>query len=63
MAVSANTVAKIMAEMGTEGISPRTFKTTTQVDPTATFPPDRVGRRFDRGRIDVAWTSDITYLT
>jgi putative transposase len=38
--VSANTVAKIMAELGIEGISPRTFKTTTQVDPAASFPPD-----------------------
>ncbi|UVF76958.1 IS3 family transposase [Gordonia mangrovi] len=63
VAASENTVAKIMAEMCIEGISPRTFKTTTQVDPNAPFPPDRVGHQFDQGRIDAVWTSDITYLT
>jgi transposase InsO family protein len=62
--VTEKTIAKIMASIGLEGISPRTFKVrTTVVDPTASFPPDLVERVFDRGRIDAVWLTDITYLS
>ncbi len=62
--VTARTVAKIMASIGVEGISPRTFKVkTTVVDPAASFPPDLVDRHFDRGRPDAVWFTDITYLS
>ncbi|MFD6161069.1 IS3 family transposase [Nocardia sp. NPDC060256] len=62
--VSQKTVAKVMAEIGVTGISPRTFTTrTTIVDPAASFPPDLVGRDFDRGRVDAVWSTDITYLS
>ncbi|MBK8446300.1 MAG: DDE-type integrase/transposase/recombinase [Micropruina sp.] len=45
------------------GISPRTWHPPTTVPgPNPDPAPDLVKRRFDQGRRDVAWFSDITYL-
>jgi putative transposase len=59
---SHNTVARRMAALGVEGISPRTFKVTTVSDPTATYPEDLVNRDFAPEGLNQLWTSDLTYL-
>jgi len=61
--VSRKTVAKLMRANEIRGISPRPWRpvTTISSDKPHTL-PDLVGRRFDRGALNVVWTSDITYL-
>ena len=61
--VSRKTVAKLMRVNGIRGISPRPWTpVTTIVDAAPHGIPDLVERHFDRGALNVVWTSDITYL-
>ena len=61
--VSRKTVAKLMRHHEIRGISPRPWQPiTTIADLSPHTIPDLVERRFDRGALNVVWTSDITYL-
>ena len=61
--VSGKTVAKLMRKNQIRGISPRPWRpVTTLPDQVPHTIPDLVERRFDRGVLNVVWTSDITYL-
>ena len=61
--VSQKTVAKLMRRNEIRGISPRPWRpVTTLPDQVPHTLPDRVGRVFDHGALNVVWTSDITYL-
>jgi len=61
--VSLNSVAKVMHACGIQGISPRSWHpVTTRQGEDATPAPDLVERVFDKGGLNLAWFSDITYL-
>lgn len=61
--VDRKTVAASMHRQGLEGISPAMFTPVTTIqDPTARGFTDHALRRWDQGRLDAVWTSDITYL-
>lgn len=61
--VSRKTVAKLMRDNSIAGVSPRGWRPVTTIrDEQVHALPDLVGRRFDRGVLNMVWTSDITYL-
>jgi len=44
------------------GVCPKRWKTTTVTDRTDSYPADAVKRRWDTGKLNQVWVSDITYL-
>jgi putative transposase len=56
-------VARLMRELGIEGISRRRRKVfTTVADPDAARAPDLVNRQFRADRPDALWVTDLTYV-
>jgi putative transposase len=56
-------VARLMRQMGVEGVSRRRRKVfTTRQDPDATRAPDLVNRDFTADRPDALWVTDLTYV-
>ncbi|MFC5331045.1 IS3 family transposase [Brachybacterium fresconis] len=61
--IDRKTVAASMRRQGLEGISPSMFTPVTTIqDPAARGFADHAQRRWDQGRLDAIWISDITYL-
>jgi putative transposase len=61
--VGRDQVARLMREMGIEGVSRRRKKVfTTLADPDATRAPDLVDRNFTADRPDALWVTDLTYV-
>jgi len=57
------TVERLMRKMGLQGVvRGRAWKTTTQVDPAAAQPADRVDRQFTATRPNQLWVADFTYV-
>ncbi len=56
-------VARLMRELGIEGVSRLRKKVfTTRQDPDATRAPDLVNRQFTADRPDALWVTDLTYV-
>ena len=56
-------VARLMRDLGIEGVSRRRKKVfTTRADPDAVRAPDLVNRQFTADRPDALWVTDITYV-
>lgn len=62
-AVARCTVARLMRQLGLQGVvRGRTFKTTTIPDTAALRPPDLVTRQFTATQPNQLWVADLTYV-
>ena len=55
-------VARLMGELGIEGVTRRRFRSTTKRDAKARSAPDLVRRDFSAEGPDQLWVADITYV-
>ncbi len=61
--VGRDQVARLMRQLGIEGVSRMRKKVfTTKADPDATRAPDLVNRLFRADRPDALWVTDLTYV-
>jgi len=60
--ISRKTVASAMKRLGSVGICPTKWKTTTVIDHEDAYPVDAVKRQWDTGAQNQVWVGDITYL-
>lgn len=61
--VSKRTVEFLMREFGIRARKRRSYRATTDSKHTHAISPNLVDRKFDRGRRNSVWLSDITYLS
>ena len=62
VAVSRKRVARIMGELGLEGVRKRPFKATTDSKHNLPVAENILERKFEVAAPDVAWVTDITYI-
>lgn len=55
-------VARLMREMGLQGIAPRKFRTTTHSNHDAPIAPNVLARNFEASKANEKWVTDITYV-